>query len=85
MMYNYFYCTRSEMDIISAFEAVVGGSNPSGCTPYLCPLLKCCQIRIIHKTSPKDEQMWITMLIMFIKDIKNLVFYKQILTKYVVK
>ena len=25
-------CTRSEMDIMPAFEAVVGGSNPSGCT-----------------------------------------------------
>jgi hypothetical protein len=27
-------CTRSEMDIMPAFEAVVGGSNPSGCTKY---------------------------------------------------
>lgn len=26
------HCTRSEMDIIFAFEATVGGSNPSGCT-----------------------------------------------------
>ena len=26
------YCSRSEMDITTAFEAVIGGSNPSGST-----------------------------------------------------
>lgn len=32
MMYYGSKCTHSEMDIMPAFEAVVGGSNPSGCT-----------------------------------------------------
>ena len=32
MMYYDSKCTRSEMDIMPAFEAVVPGSNPGGCT-----------------------------------------------------
>ena len=30
---------RGEMDIIPAFEAVVGGSNPSGCTNKILALV----------------------------------------------
>ena len=28
-----YLCSRGEMDIMRAFEALVGGSNPSGSTP----------------------------------------------------
>jgi hypothetical protein len=56
------------MDIMPAFEAVVGGSNPSGCTSYL-----------------KFKKMWITMLVMFIKDIFKNCLLAPFLAKYVDK
>ncbi len=37
------------MDIMPAFEAVVGGSNPSGCTRIHCPLDKSYKQTILLK------------------------------------
>ena len=60
-------CTRSEMDIIPAFEAVVGGSNPSGCTidivlyyGFLFVVIEAYFIRILLKTVDKSVSMCIT-------------------------
>ena len=67
------------MDITTVFGTVVGGSNPSGCTirhGTLVLSIKAFYTRVLLK-------MWITMLVMFIKDIIIFYFLISFSLKYV--